>query len=545
MSDSKMSPLVVDQALAPPARLQLNQITLWCEYPIWGLLLYDDQSPWLSILETIHICFARERDAKTIFPGPESDGAGNPVHEWIQYNVPLSESLRHLLFSDQFLDDIAASGNDNATMWATWEREAAASNQLDIAYLRKAFPHFQDLANAVALLRSSQIDGNNNRRPTSRHLLPLGDNMIFSDVSEVKLQPDRRWLRRSGEIIYLMLNRSPDRARIEAILRERLLKARSPWNRLTRKLQGREAEENATRSLTTGYLPLLTHRAYDRIAADWLAILSLRRLPLATSLASLARLSGFDLMIYVVERGIETSESDSDHVPPFVMDMVGTSSATGLRKLSDSMYRRHRRLPQEAMRSFVESYRASQEWQAIETSPNNSLTARNHLAGRFLWSRDIGTDPHAMPSAREQMEDLLNDVQRSRSHSVGAMYVATGRQTGAVTARAGVGTWYAPNDELIEALVLANVGGPVELDAFLARLYRRYHIVIGAQEAIQAFGGELPETEASFRENERSFEERLRMLGYLERKSDDCAFVTNPFHADGAALACEVRDAVS
>lgn len=535
MADAKPAPLLVVGALAPPPRLQLNQITLWCEYPIWGLLLYDDQSPWLSILETIHVCFSRARARKPILAGLEYDVDGEPLHEWLQYDVPLSPALRRLLFSDQHIDEIAASAADNQSMWSTWIKELGPQRGIDVAYLRQTFPHFQDLASAVALLRSSQIDGNNNRRPTSRHLLPLGDRMILADVSEGKLLPDRRWLRRTGELMYLMLNRSSRRAELERLLTERLLNGNSPWNRLTRKLQGREANEDEPKSLTTGYLPLRDHRAYERLSEDWASILSLRRMPVATSLASLARLSGLNLMLYVVERSVETVEGAGGHVPPYVMDMIGGAAAGGLRKLSDALYRRHRRLPQEAMRTFVERYRASDEWQAVEQGEQTSVTARNLLAHRFLWDRDIGTDPYSMPSAQEQIELLLNEVQRPRSHSVGAMYVAHGRQTGTVMARAGVGTWYAPNDELIESLVLANVRGPVELEDFLATLYRRYYIVIGAQEAMLAFGGELPETDASFRNNERSFEERLRMLGYLERKSDDCAFVTNPFHPDSAA----------
>jgi hypothetical protein len=531
MTQPKLEPLLVQDAMSPPPRLQLSQVTLWCEYPIWGLLLYDDQSPWLSILETIHVCYSRARHGKAVFAGLDATPDGNRVHEWLQYDVPLSPILRHLLFSDQHIDEIAASGADNGSMWSAWMKELGDQRLIDPARLRQAFPHFPDLASAVALLRSSQIDGNNNRRPTSRHLLPLGDRMILADVNEVRLQPDRRWLRRTGELMYLMLNRSTRSAEIERLLTERLLKGNSPWNRLTRKLQGREATEDEPRSLTTGYLPLVRHDAYERLARDWSAILSLRRMPVATSLASLARLSGFDLMLYVVERSVETVEGADGHVPPFVMDMVGAGSG-GLRKLSDALYKRHRRLPQEAMRAFVERYRESEEWQSIEQGEQTSVTARNHLAQRFLWDRDIGSDPYGMPSAKEQIEDLLNEVQRPRSHSVGAMYVAHGRQTGAVTARAGVGTWYAPNDELVEALVLANVSGPVELEAFLATLHARYHIVIGAQEAMLAFGGELPETEASFRDNERSFEERLRLLGYLERKSDDCAFVINPFHSE-------------
>src|SRR5690348_10917596 len=93
--------LLVENALPVPPRLKLEQVTLWCEYPIWGLLLYDDQSPWLSLLETIHICFAREAANKEVFGGLQTDGAGHAVHEWLTYQVPLSPALRHLLFIDQ------------------------------------------------------------------------------------------------------------------------------------------------------------------------------------------------------------------------------------------------------------------------------------------------------------------------------------------------------------------------------------------------------------------------------------------------------------
>lgn len=535
MAESKRPPLLVDGSLKPPERLQVSQMTLWCEFPIWGLLLYDDQPPWLATLETLHICFSRSRENKPVFPGPPTNADGQPIHEWLQYDVPLALGLRHLLFDDQHIDEIAGSGMDDSAMWSTWIQELGDSPPVDLAHLRKAFPHFPDLASAVALLRSGQVDGNNNRRPTSRHLLPLGDAMTFADVKEGALTADRRFMRRTGELMYLMLNRSPLRVEIEALIKSRLVAAHSPWNRLARKLMGRDVRDDETRPLTTGFLPLLEHKAYERLAHDWCAILSLTRMPVATSLASLARLSGFNLLLYVVERSVDIVEGPDGHVPPYVMDMVGASSS-GLRKLSDSLYKRHRRLPQEAMRTFVETYRESEEWTQIENGEQSSLTARNVLAQRFLWNRDIGTDPYSMPSAREQIEVLLNEVQRPRSHSVGAMYVAHGRQTGAVIARAGAGTWYAPNDELIEALVLANVNGPVELEAFLRQLYERYHIVIGAQEAMLAFDGELPEIEASFRENERSFEDRLRMLGFLQRKSDDCAFVTNPFHPESALL---------
>jgi hypothetical protein len=65
-------------------------------------------------------------------------------------------------------------------------------------------------------------------------------------------------------------------------------------------------------------------------------------------------------------------------------------------------------------------------------------------------------------------------------------------------------------------------------------LRRRYHIVIGAEEA-RTRSGELPVPLEDLRENERRLEERLRVLGFINRKSDDCAFVVNPFSGGRAA----------
>jgi len=528
MAEVERSPLLVANSLEPPRNLQVSQIGLWCEIPIWGLLLYDNQTPWLTLLETLHICFARVSHKKSVFPPETSDGE----HEWINYEAPLALGLRHLLFEDQHIDEIASSGAENGTMWSTWIAELGVKPPVNIAHLRKTFPQFQDLANAVALLRSGQVDGNNGRRPTSRHLLPLGPSMLFADVKEVEHTSDRRFMRRNGELIFLMLNRSSLRTEVANLIQSELIGADSPWNRLARKLMGGDAYEDQPRSLNTGFLPLAEHGAYERLAQDWRAILSLKKMPVATSLAPLARLSSFNLLLYIVERAVEVTEGLGGYVPPYVFDMVGNTSGNGLRKLSQNLLQQHRRLMPSATRAFVETYRQSDEWQAIEGSDQASLTACNRLQQRFLWKRDIGTDPDAMPSPSEQIELLINEVQKSHSHSVSAMYVAHSRQIGAITARAGVGTWYAPNDELIEALVLANVAGPIELDAFLEKLFDRYRIVIGAQEAMRAFDGELPEVDATFRENERSFEDRLRMLGFLERKSDDCAFVFNPFHPD-------------
>jgi hypothetical protein len=94
--------------------------------------------------------------------------------------------------------------------------------------------------------------------------------------------------------------------------------------------------------------------------------------------------------------------------------------------------------------------------------------------------------------------------------------------------RRGTGTWYAPDDALLKALVMTTVDGREEYHRFLNRIYERYRLVIGVKEAEDAYGN-LPTDEKAFTQNTQRLEQRLRTLGLLRRLSDDCAYVVNPF----------------
>jgi hypothetical protein len=132
-----------------------------------------------------------------------------------------------------------------------------------------------------------------------------------------------------------------------------------------------------------------------------------------------------------------------------------------------------------------------------------------------------------LPLPADQLQAML-DAAKTRNHDIGSTFTAHAKRVGLLTARQRAGTWYSPSDGLLEALVLANVDGATELGQFLSVLQHRYHIVIGPEEA-RTRSGDLPVPLEDLRENERRLEERLRVLGLIHRKSDDCAFVVNPF----------------
>ena len=59
--------------------------------------------------------------------------------------------------------------------------------------------------------------------------------------------------------------------------------------------------------------------------------------------------------------------------------------------------------------------------------------------------------------------------------------------------------------------------------------------MIGQEQAQRAFGSSAAISLDQLKINEQRLEQRLRVLGFVDRKSDACAFVVNPYyeHRDG------------
>jgi hypothetical protein len=520
---------LAEGAMRVPETQKMGSVKLWCEYAIWGLLFYDDQSPWLTLTECLHICFARKRLNLPIFEGVKQ--AEGPQHETVAYGIPLNNQLRHLLFRDKEISRIASGkAADVKAKWAAWFATVDRDYEgLELRNLQGSFDNFQAMARSVELLRTSEIEAFTSKRWTSRHVLPLGSAMVFPDVnSENSL--DRKFMRRTGEMLYLMLNRSGRAGEVEALLDERLLGTNSVWNRLAGRLAGPDSDADA--NTTIGYLPMPTHRSYDRLADDWVALLSLSSIPVENVLDPLERVSGLIQALYILERAQDTV-GDGVDLPPFFLDVVGATGNNAIRKLSSNQYKRHRTLPFEAAESFIDAFAASDEWKAVLASDAGRKEAADLLAKRFFWSPQRNPNPDTMPSPENQLAELRADSQRAKGHHIGATFHNHVKQIGLLRTARRAGTWYAPNDAFLEALVLANVTTPMEFGDFLDRIMRRYNIVVGPEETRTAFqitSGALPAPLADLKENERRLEERLRVLGFVDRKSDDCAFVVNPFH---------------
>lgn len=517
-----------------PETQNLSSVKLWCEYAIWGLLFYDDQSPWLTVVEALHICFHRKVQGDPVFTPVAS--AASAEHEAITYRLRLNYELRHMLFRDREVIRIANGQSvDEKARWQAWldtvSRDYAG---LELSYLQDEFETFGEMARSVELLRTAEIEAQSAKRWTSRHILPLGPDMLFADVND-KNSLDRKFMRRTGEMLYLMLNRATQREELGQLIETRLLGAASPWNRLAKRVGGSSAASVGDTHI--GYLPVARATSYERLAEDWVALLSLRNIPVENLLDPLERVSGLMQILYILERAQETIGDDVP-VPPFFLDLLGAPGNNPIRKLSANQFKRHRSMPVEAIGAFVDTFAASDEWSGVLASAAGAKEATNLLASRFLWRPSRSPNPDWMPSPQDQLAELRMQAQNSKGHSITSTFSNHAKHIGMLRAQRSSGTWYAPSDAFLEALVLANVTTPMEFGDFLHRLMIRYNIVIGPEEVRAAFNvktSALPAPLADLKDNERRLEDRLRVLGFLDRKSDDCAFVINPFHDATAA----------
>ena len=514
----------LEGALEPPTEQFVKGTDVWLEQQVWGHRLYNDQTPWFLLLEALGIMSFRNEDKNfdRIFPGLPEGGK----HERFSYSLAARRELRTILFKDRHIEEIADSdeyGSDN-TRWSKWFERIGANAETKFGYLKDRFTRFSSFRNAVVLLRSAEIESGRKRRATSRHLAPRGPAMLAADFGEKKTDKadkDRRFFSRGGELLYLMLNRSSLRDRLEPLVKERLLAESSRWNGLAKVMQPKEQDPPLDFDL--GYLPLPSHKAYERIAEDWLAVLSLGELPDDNLPEPLMRLTGFGIIRYMIERAAETLGSSP---PPIPLDMVSTATV-GVKRISQDCFRRHRDMTRLAISKLTEDFAASEEWKEALSKPQK-VRAANDLAEQrfgFAWGEnETRPEPEGYPDhiAREALED--------HDQHLGRVVGFYAEQIGLAVAVRGKGRWYAASDGLLEALVLANVKEPLEFESFLVKLWERYGIVAGSEVGRAAFKAA---NYGHFKANQRLLEERLRVLGLVHRLSDDCAFVHNPFYEVG------------
>ncbi|WP_020158718.1 hypothetical protein [Methylobacter marinus] len=505
--------------LEAPAKYR-SDVNVWVDEAIWGHRFYNDQTPWLVFLEFLSIFQSRHAEGKALNE-VRRDGA----HESFTYHIPRLIPLRELVFNNPHIRYIEETEQSDPERWRAWLKTFAADD--DFGYLQNRFGSFARLARVVEFFQTTAIEPHRQRRWSSKFLYPYGPNCLYADLpANINGSPDRRFFARSGELLYLMLNRSGKGEEIAEKISKKLLRQDETWNRIVLALlpDGYRVDSN-TVSSTIGYLPFAERSEYRELADTWIRLLKLD-LSGEALLDPLMRLSALHMLLYMLRRASEEVGNASD--PKFVLE-IASPRRTTLFELSKENFGANRMLSTRAVRAYVDAARKDERWRAALQARAPADAIREYLTQRYEWQPDDG-----LPSGDPEtiFETFRGYAEKRHQQHVAKVHMEWARQVGLAVSHRGAGTWYSPDDALLKALVICTVNERrEEYHRFLAKLYDRFQLVIGASEAERAFGT-LPTDQNAFMQNTQRLEQRLKALGLLRRLSDDCAYVENPFRSD-------------
>lgn len=504
------------QPLPPPDSYDQSS-SMWVDEAIWGHRLYDEQLPWMVLLEFLNV-FHHEVEKGRAFEEPNGLNT-------LEYRAAHRLYLRNLLFNNPHLAEIRLNYPNDNNRWDEWLKRMKSAQGIAPArfgYLKDHFHSFDDFCEVVSLVRSTSLEMDSNKRWTSQFVFPYGKGCLYEDLDKNATTNDRRFFGRTGEVLYLMLCRTQRKHELLQALTDRLSKTDPTWDSIIKCLQPADDDQrNGDRA--NAFLPYMQHPCFDELAEDWLAVLRLN-IPGFDVFPHLVNLAGLHLVKYQLT---VSRQRLSLSAPLSLICEVVAPKKTLVREISCDLYHENNLRPTQAVEAFIANVETSGDWQQALTENGAFEKCRKILRDKVRWGEDYEgpNDPQQLIAALRQAA-----MKRHRQH-VANIHRNYGREIGLVSKRGTVKLRYAPTDSLLKTLLFANAEKRVELHQFLERLHRRYGIVFGDKEAEQVLArDEFDKT--AFKHNLRRLEQRLGSLGLLKRLSDGCAYVVNPYHAE-------------
>ena len=145
---------------------------------IWGHRIYNEQTPWLCFLEFLGVLYS-EYSSERAFQENEPNSLGYiPQHRLY---------LRNILFNSPRLVAVMKETNNDEGRWQRWFQYmeddcAGLGSGADFRYLKKRFDKFSDFVKVVDFLRSTAIEGDSNKRWSSKFVFPYGPACLYEDL---------------------------------------------------------------------------------------------------------------------------------------------------------------------------------------------------------------------------------------------------------------------------------------------------------------------------------------------------------------------------
>jgi hypothetical protein len=179
----------------------------------------------------------------------------------------------------------------------------------------------------------------------------------------------------------------------------------------------------------------------------------------------------------------------------------------------------------------------------IDTKVFSDEKLQNALSDSAL--DDVATSEFLMDhlrrtvSLKTDLEVSDPNVMKERFYSFANRHYQNGTADGLTSLATGCGLVskrgtnryrYAPTDDLLRALVFANVTSPMEESAFLRHIHGRYRMVLGPLEAKEEVRSQQFD-ETDFKKNRDRLAQHLVGMGLAHRMSDACTYIINPMES--------------
>jgi hypothetical protein len=481
---------------------------------IWGHRIHP-QTPWLLFLECLTVAEYFLRKGSLL----DEQGSHYPL---VFY--PLRRMhLRNILWNNDLIKSLENEKLDSNSSWKTWlewmSEHAQNLHENDFSYLKPRFEKFSDFAFLVGMLRDASVEGESNKRWTSRFVFPFGAGAIYEDAT---LDGKRDYINftRTGELLYLMLCRSSVADGLRPHLMQ-FLQGDNEWNKLLRVLE-KAPEENGTERKSS-YLPYKEHPCFNRLGEDWLRLFELG-LPNFDVLNHIVTMGAFHVLLYQLH--VAAAWVNKQERLTFLCEVVAPKK-TLVRELSIINFQENNSLSGEAIQAYLTRITESTEWQealALTTQQDQYSRCQEILLREVWWDDqdyNEGEDPALL------LEFLRDKAQSRHQQHAGEVHRSFGRLIGLVSRRATNKFRYAPTDSFLKTLIFANVRQRMELKEFFKLLFERYGLVFSEREAAQVIAEDEYDPKP-FAANAARLEARLSSLGLLRRLSDGCAYIINP-----------------
>lgn len=505
------------------AAFKSRDVDMRVDEEIWGHRIYNEQTPWLCFLEFLNVLYSEYRVGNAFVEHEPNKLSYQPQHRLY---------LRNILFNNPRLAAILKETKNDESRWQKWllsmqNDQGGLNDTADFSYLQGRFDKFSDFADMVKFIRGTAIEGDSNKRWSSKFVFPYGPACLYEDLqvptTRGNPQNDRRFFARTGEILYLMICRSDKGKELLPHFQDMLLKDTNKWNRIVLALQpGEELEPAQTKIRDGAYLPVGSRVEYQNLANDWLQILRCS-MPGYDAIPHMITIMGLHIILYLLNRAKEELQLSEKRT--FVLEII-SSERNSVHQLATASYRENNRLTQQAVEAYIDQKMAEPVWQtAIQ---NQDIEKLSELFEEDFAFTGKDEDDASKLTAENMIGRFKERASNRHQKHLEKVHGVWGSAIGLTSKRNSRNIHYATNDMLLKTVVFATVSDRMEFQEFLQVLYTKYGFIIGAKQALALFDAKKAEQD-DFTMNEKRLEDRLASLGLLKRLSDACAYVENPF----------------